>query len=90
MTEGACDGTIRGIDPRANTTSRPLRRLPTPLVALVAIAVVGFTAFLTGVVQLPDIGGLVEDLIGSLGAWVYLLVPALAFLETGALRPRCA
>lgn len=35
-------------------------------------------------VELPDIGGLLEGLTSSLGAWAYLLVPALAFLETGA------
>ena len=41
-------------------------------------------AVLTGSVQLPDVGGLLEGLSASLGAWAYLLVPALAFVETGA------
>lgn len=57
---------------------------PKAILALAAVAALGAIAVLTGVIELPDVGGLVEDLVGSLGAWAYLLVPALAFLETGA------
>jgi membrane-associated protein len=41
-------------------------------------------AVLTGVVELPSVGEALEGLSDSLGAWAYLLVPVLAFLETGA------
>jgi membrane-associated protein len=44
--------------------------------ALVAVA--------TGFVQLPDLDGALRDLSDRLGTWTYLLVAALAFLETGA------
>src|SRR3954468_22510215 len=38
----------------------------------------------TGVVPLPDLEQVLDDLAGSLGAWTYALVGGLAFLETGA------
>jgi len=38
----------------------------------------------TGVVPTPDLQGGLTDLSERLGAWTYLLVAALAFLETGA------
>ncbi len=41
-------------------------------------------AVLAGVVDLPDVGGALERLSGTLGAWAYAVIPALAFLETGA------
>jgi membrane protein DedA with SNARE-associated domain/membrane-associated phospholipid phosphatase len=50
---------------------------------LVAVAIVAFLVFHD---QLPSINleKLIEDLSSSLGAWTYLLVGGLAFLETGA------
>ena len=71
----------------SNTTPgpTPLRRRPgTALPAAAAIVILAGLAVLTGLVELPDVGGLLEGLTASLGAWTYLLVPGLAFLETGA------
>jgi membrane protein DedA with SNARE-associated domain/membrane-associated phospholipid phosphatase len=48
--------------------------------ALVAAAIVAFIVFFPSI----DLDKLIEDLSRSLGAWTYLLVGALAFLETGA------
>ncbi len=58
--------------------------LPKAAAALTAVGALATVAVLTGVVELPSIGGMLEGLSSSLGAWAYLLVPALAFLETGA------
>ena len=41
-------------------------------------------AFGTGLVEVPNIQKLVEDLSGALGAWTYLVVGAMAFFETAA------
>jgi membrane protein DedA with SNARE-associated domain/membrane-associated phospholipid phosphatase len=51
--------------------------------AVVGVAIIAFFVFRD---QLPSINleKLIEDLSSSLGAWTYLLVGALAFLETGA------
>jgi membrane protein DedA with SNARE-associated domain/membrane-associated phospholipid phosphatase len=38
----------------------------------------------SGVIVIPDIKGLIEDVGRTLGQWTYLLVGGLAFLETGA------
>lgn len=65
-------------------TARRRRRPPPAAVALAAVAALGAAAVLTGVVELPDFADALEGLTASLGAWTYLLVPALAFLETGA------
>jgi membrane protein DedA with SNARE-associated domain/membrane-associated phospholipid phosphatase len=51
--------------------------------ALAAVAIVAFV-FLWPLIQDIDLEGLIEDLSESLGAWTYLLVAGLAFLETGA------
>jgi membrane protein DedA with SNARE-associated domain len=48
------------------------------------LAAAGFAATTTGIVQLPDLEGALTDLSESLGSWTYLLVAALAFVETGA------
>jgi membrane protein DedA with SNARE-associated domain/membrane-associated phospholipid phosphatase len=48
--------------------------------ALGAAAIVAFIVFFPSI----DLDKLIEDLSRSLGAWTYLLVGALAFLETGA------
>lgn len=62
---------------------RSLRRPPGALLALTALGAIAGVSVLTGLVELPDVGGLLERLTASIGAWAYLLVPALAFLETG-------
>ena len=50
---------------------------------IVAAAVVAVLA--SGVLSdIPDIETIIEDLAQALGRWTYLLVAALAFLETGA------
>ncbi len=50
--------------------------------ALVAAAI---AVYASGVLsEIPDIETLIEDLAQALGRWTYLLVGALAFLETGA------
>jgi membrane-associated protein len=67
----------------ASARRHPSRR---PALAVVLAGVAGLltVAVLTGVVELPSVGDALEGLSGSLGAWAYLLVPGLAFLETGA------
>jgi membrane protein DedA with SNARE-associated domain/membrane-associated phospholipid phosphatase len=49
------------------------------LLAVTAAVLVG-----TGVIHLPNIEKLLEDIGTKLGKWTYLLVGVLAFLETGA------
>ncbi len=49
-----------------------------------AIAVVGSLVYGLGLFEFPDLEKVLEDLGQSLGAWTYLLVGGLAFLETGA------
>jgi membrane-associated protein len=46
--------------------------------ALLALALV------LGAIETPDVADALSDAADSLGAWTYVLVPALAFLETGA------
>jgi hypothetical protein len=65
-------------------TARRRRRPPPAAVALAAVWALGAAAVLTGVVELPDFADALEGLTASLGAWTYLVVPALGFLETGA------
>jgi membrane-associated protein len=60
------------------------RRPPVALLALAALAAVGFALTLAGVVRLPDLEGALTDLSDTLGTWTYALVGGLAFLETGA------
>jgi membrane-associated protein len=58
-----------------------------PRGALIAAGVVAATAFALvtgGVVEMPDLERALTDLSETLGAWTYLLVGGLAFLETGA------
>src|SRR3954469_23527471 len=54
----------------------------TVLVGLLAAA--GLALWGAGVVEPPSLTGLIEDVGKRLGKWTYLLVGALAFLETGA------
>lgn len=60
------------------------RRLEPTLLAGGAIAVVGMAVYGSGAVHLPNLQKLLEDLGKTLGAWTYLLVGVMAFLETGA------
>ncbi len=60
------------------------RRPPVALLALAALAGIGFALTLAGVVRLPDLEAALTDLSDTLGAWTYVLVAGLAFLETGA------
>jgi membrane protein DedA with SNARE-associated domain len=52
--------------------------------ALGAFATAGLALWGVGVVEPPNLTSLIEDVGKRLGKWTYLLVGALAFLETGA------
>jgi membrane-associated protein len=58
--------------------------IPRGLLALGALAAAVFALVVSGVVELPDLETILTDLSDTLGAWTYLLVAGLAFLETGA------
>jgi undecaprenyl-diphosphatase len=60
------------------------RRLEPTLVAGGALVAVGAFVYSLGIVQFPDLEQLLIDVGERLGNWTYLLVGALAFLETGA------
>ena len=60
------------------------RKLEPTLLAGGAIAVVGMAVYGTGVVKLPNLEETLIRIGETLGSWTYLLVGALAFLETGA------
>jgi len=59
-------------------------RVPRGLVAVGVFAAAAFAAVATGLVETPNLEKVLTDLSDTLGAWAYLLVAALAFLETGA------
>ena len=54
------------------------------VLVLGALAAAGAGLIGFGVVELPNVEGLIEDAGEKLGKWTYLAVGALAFLETGA------
>jgi membrane-associated protein len=56
----------------------------TALIGLGLAGAAGFAAVKAGLVAPPDLAGALADLSDTLGAWTYLVVGALAFLETGA------
>jgi membrane protein DedA with SNARE-associated domain len=58
--------------------------IPRGLLVAGALAVVAFALVVGGVVRLPNLESVLTDLSDTLGAWTYLLVAGLAFLETGA------
>jgi undecaprenyl-diphosphatase len=60
---------------------RKLGRVELGIGIVVAIAAAVYS---TGVVHLPNVEKLVEDLGKALGPWTYLLVAVMAFAETGA------
>src|SRR5688572_1534514 len=62
-------------------THGPPRRL---LIAAGGLAALALVLLATGLVEMPDLEGALEDLSETLGTWTYLLVGGLAFLETGA------
>jgi membrane protein DedA with SNARE-associated domain/membrane-associated phospholipid phosphatase len=60
------------------------RHLGKVALPLGGLAVIGLALWGFGVVEPPNLTSLVEDVGKRLGKWTYLLVGALAFLETGA------
>jgi membrane-associated protein len=60
------------------------RRPRAVLLTAAVIAAVMFVLTSTGVVPLPDWEKILTDISDTLGAWTYVLVGGLAFLETGA------
>jgi len=60
------------------------RRLEPTLIAGGAIVAVAMAVYGTGAVKLPNLEETLINVGETLGAWTYLLVGALAFLETGA------
>jgi undecaprenyl-diphosphatase len=60
------------------------RRLGRGVLAVGVLATVALALWGTGVVEPPNLTALIEDVGQKLGKWTYLLVGALAFLETGA------
>jgi undecaprenyl-diphosphatase len=60
------------------------RRLERPLLVAGALAAVAAAVYSTGVVELPDLDKLLEDIGKALGPWTYLLVAVLAYAEAAA------
>jgi membrane protein DedA with SNARE-associated domain/membrane-associated phospholipid phosphatase len=60
------------------------RTLGRPTLVAGVLATIGAVLVGAGVIELPNIEKLIEDAGIALGRWTYLLVGALAFLETGA------
>jgi membrane protein DedA with SNARE-associated domain/membrane-associated phospholipid phosphatase len=52
--------------------------------AIGVVLVLGFAVYGTGLVHPPSLEHVIEQIGTALGTWTYLLVGALAFLETGA------
>ena len=63
---------------------RRRRHLEPPLLVGGFLAAVGLCVYGSGLVQLPNIEEVLLQVGETLGQWTYLLVPVLAFLETGA------
>jgi membrane-associated protein len=70
------------IDPETPGAAGAASRRRLAAVAAVVLAVGVLVT--TGVVPVPDLEAALTDLSDTLGSWTYLLVAALAFLETGA------
>ena len=60
------------------------RRLPNPAVILGALVAAGLAVYGFGVIEPPNVEDLLLDIGDAFGKWAYVLVGALAFLETGA------
>ncbi len=63
---------------------RNARRMPPPFVAGGILVVAGLGVYGAGVVDPPNVEELLLDIGDTFGKWAYILVGALAFLETGA------
>ena len=63
---------------------RRRRRLEPPLLIGLGLVAVGLAVYGTGAVHPPSLEELLVSIGETLGAWTYLLVGAMAFLETGA------
>ena len=66
------------------TTSAVSRRSRVALLGAGVLAAAALAALSAGLVRPPDLEGALTDLADTLGPWTYVLVAALAFLETGA------
>lgn len=64
--------------------ARNVRRLPAPFVVAGVLVAAAIGVYGAGVVDLPNVEELLLDIGETFGNWAYLLVGALAFLETGA------
>jgi membrane protein DedA with SNARE-associated domain/membrane-associated phospholipid phosphatase len=60
------------------------RRLEPTLLVGGALVALGMAVYGTGVIHLPSLDRVLEDVGRTLGAWTYLLVGALTFVESGA------
>jgi membrane protein DedA with SNARE-associated domain/membrane-associated phospholipid phosphatase len=60
------------------------RKLGRVELAAGVVVALGLAVYAAGVVELPNVEHLIEDLGQALGPWTYLLVGVMAFLETGA------
>uniref|UniRef100_A0A6J5ZC03 Unannotated protein n=1 Tax=freshwater metagenome TaxID=449393 RepID=A0A6J5ZC03_9ZZZZ len=63
---------------------RRRRKLELPLIVGGFLVAAGLCVYGTGLVKLPNLEELLTTIGTTLGAWTYLLVGLLAFLETGA------
>lgn len=63
---------------------RRRRHLEPPLLVGGVLVVAGLCLYGSGLVQLPNLEEVLLKIGSTLGEWTYLLVPVLAFLETGA------
>jgi membrane protein DedA with SNARE-associated domain len=68
----------------AGTAVSKRRQMTKPVQAAAALGVAGLLLVGVGLVQLPNLEELIRHAGSALGDWTYLLVGALAFLETGA------
>ena len=86
---GSGDAADAPLPARGRRRPRDLPRRPPPqlgraTLAVGAIVVAALALWGLGVVEPPNLTKLIEDVGTRLGKWTYLLVGALAFLETGA------
>lgn len=76
-------GTIGRVGTGSDLAALPdgrIRRVAVALAAAVGVAVA--VAIALGELGVPELAGVTSGTVESLGAWAYLVVPALAFLET--------
>jgi hypothetical protein len=73
---------VSGSPAGANTRSMTARRRHSALGAAAALAALVLALTATGVVELPSLERVLTDLADTLGAWTYVVVGGLAFLET--------